>query len=205
LMVFIRPSVVRDAAGLHNLSQLKYQDIRVLGGANEGLSPLPINPQQLFDRGAATSPELDLRPSSSGAQAFPAASHTLLEKAKIVDPATLGNGRGGDELPPARPAPTRVPVVAKVPAVPNAAPVPRPNNPAQRYSIELLNGSNEAYMQALLKQHPNQPLHLAREQRDGQPWFRILYGNYPDQPLAERVLRTVPAALPQRRAKVVPL
>ena len=204
LMVFIRPSVVRDAAGLHNLSQQKYQDIRVLGGAEQGLSPLPINPQQLFDRGAAA-PELDLRSSPGGAQAYPAPSHTLLEKPKIVDPATLGNGRGGDEPPPARPAPPSAPVVAKVPAAPSTAPVPRPTNPAQRYSIELLNGSNEAYMQALLKQHPNQPLQLAREQRDGQPWFRILYGNYPDQPLAERVLRTVPAALPQRRAKVVPL
>jgi general secretion pathway protein D len=209
LMVFIRPSVVRDAAGLHNLSQQKYQDIRVLGGAEQGLSPLPINPQQLFDRGASAAPELDLRPTPNAVQAYPAPSHTLLEKPKIVDPATLGNGRGGDEPPPARPAPPSAPVVAKVPAAPSAAPstapVPRPTNPAQRYSIELLNGSNEAYMQALLKQHPNQPLQLAREQRDGQPWFRILYGNYPDQPLAERVLLTLPAALPQRRAKVVPL
>jgi len=205
LMVFIRPSVVRDAAGLHNLSQQKYQDIRVLGGAEQGLSPLPINPQQLFDRGASAAPELDLRPTPNAVQAYPAPSHTLLEKPKIVDPATLGNGRGGDEPPPARPAPPSASVVAKVPAAPSTAPVPRPTSPAQRYSIELLNGSNEAYMQALLKQHPNQPLHLAREQRDGQPWFRILYGNYPDQPLAERVLRTVPAALPQRRAKVVPL
>jgi general secretion pathway protein D len=204
LMVFIRPSVVRDAAGLHNLSQQKYQDIRLLDGAEQGLSPLPINPQQLFDRGAAA-PELDLRSSPNGALAYPAPSHTLLEKPKVVDPTSLGNGRGGDEPPPARPAAPRVPLVATVPAAPSAAPLPRTNTPAQRYSIELLNGSNEAYMQALLKQHPKQPLHLAREQRDGQPWFRILYGNYPDQPLAERVLRSVPAELPQRRAKVVPL
>ncbi|MBX9915407.1 MAG: type II secretion system secretin GspD [Pseudomonadaceae bacterium] len=205
LMVFIRPSVVRDAAGLHNLSQQKYQDIRVLDGANEGLSPLPINPQQLFDRGASAAPELDLRPAPNRAQAYPAPSQTVLEKPKSVDPATLGNGRGGDESRPARPTPPRVPVVANVPVVSSTGALPRPNKPAQRYGIELLNGSNEAYMQALLKQHPSQPLHLAREQRDGQPWFRMLYGNYPDQPLAERVLRTLPSALPQRSAKVVPL
>jgi general secretion pathway protein D len=199
LMVFIRPSVVRDAAGLHNLSQQKYQDIRVLSGANEDSSALPSNPQRLFDRGAASSPELDLRPAPNQAQPYAAPSHSLLEKPRIVDPATLGNGRGGEESRPQRPTP---PSAATAPA---PVAIAQPATPAQRYSIELLHGNNAAYMQALLKQHPKRPLHLAREQRDGQPWFRMLYGSYPDPLLAERVLRTLPAALPQRRAKVVAL
>lgn len=196
LMVFIRPSVVRDAAGLHNLSQQKYQDIRVLSGANEDHNPLPLNPQRLFDSGAPSTPELDLRPA---AQPYAAPSHTLLEKPKIVDPVSLGNGRGGEDSRPLRPTP---PSAATPPAPVQVA---QPATPAQRYSIELLHGNNAAYMQALLKQHPKQPLHLAHEQRDGQPWFRMLYGNYPSSSLAERVLPTLPAALPQRRAKVVPL
>jgi general secretion pathway protein D len=197
LMVFIRPSVVRDAAGLHNLSQQKYQDIRVLSGANDERNPLPLNPQRLFDRGAPATPELDLRPAAQHAQPYAAPSHTLLEKPKIVDPATLGNGRGGEASRPQRAT------AANAATAPVAVAQPAP--PAQRYSIELLHGNNEAYMQALLKQHPKQPLHIARAQRDGQPWFRMLYGNYPSPSLAERVLRSMPAALPQRRAKVVPL
>lgn len=47
LMVFLRPSVVRDAAGLAALSGRKYSDIRVL--SNGGSSLLPPNEYQLFD------------------------------------------------------------------------------------------------------------------------------------------------------------
>ncbi|MBM7060882.1 type II secretion system secretin GspD [Pseudomonas sp. UL073] len=60
LMVFLRPSVIRDRAGLAALSGKKYGDIRVLGGGDdEHPSILPANPLQLFDgRGA---PAVDLR------------------------------------------------------------------------------------------------------------------------------------------------
>ena len=69
----------------------------------------------------------------------------------------------------------------------------------------LISGTGEAYMLALLKRHPREPLRLAREQRDGQPWFRVLYGNYPDRALAERVMGSLPSELPQRRCQVVTL
>ncbi|MCY1499807.1 Type II secretion system protein D [compost metagenome] len=60
LMVFLRPSIVRDGAGLAALSGKKYSDIRVLGGQDDKRpSILPANPMQLFDgRGA---PAVDLR------------------------------------------------------------------------------------------------------------------------------------------------
>lgn len=195
LMVFLRPSVVRDAAGLANLSQEKYQGIRVLDQA----SLLPSNPQQLFEPAAPAANALDLRPATQApaAQPYAAPPRTLLEKPKAIDPATLGNGQGGESLSraPTTPPP---PVLAK-------ASTALPTTPAKRYAIELISGSGEAYMQALLKQHPREPLRLQREQRNGQPWFRVLYGNYPDARLAERALRNLAPELPQRRSQVVSL
>jgi general secretion pathway protein D len=51
LMVFLRPTIVRDSAGLAAISGKKYSDIRVLGneGADKILSTLPRAPGQLFD------------------------------------------------------------------------------------------------------------------------------------------------------------
>ncbi|WP_137817951.1 type II secretion system secretin GspD [Pseudomonas sp. 2FG] len=51
LMVFLRPSVVRDGAGLAALSGKKYSDIRVLGDQTNTARPglLPHNPGKLFD------------------------------------------------------------------------------------------------------------------------------------------------------------
>lgn len=63
LMVFLRPTIVRDGAGLAALSGKKYGDIRILGngGDKDGRpSILPRNPAQLFD-GQGT-PAVDLRP-----------------------------------------------------------------------------------------------------------------------------------------------
>ncbi|UVE19076.1 type II secretion system secretin GspD [Pseudomonas sp. LS44] len=60
LMVFLRPSVIRDGAGLAALSGKKYSDIRVLDGQDDKRpSILPTNPAQLFD-GQGT-PAVDLR------------------------------------------------------------------------------------------------------------------------------------------------
>ncbi|WAC43681.1 type II secretion system secretin GspD [Pseudomonas sp. SL4(2022)] len=61
LMVFLRPTVVRDGAGLAALSGKKYSDIRVLGDVREDYRPgiLPSNPDHLFDK--AEPGAIDLR------------------------------------------------------------------------------------------------------------------------------------------------
>lgn len=61
LMVFLRPTVIRDAAGMAALSGKKYSDIRVLGDIRENYRPgiLPLDPIQLFD--SNTQPAIDLR------------------------------------------------------------------------------------------------------------------------------------------------
>jgi general secretion pathway protein D len=61
LMVFLRPTVIRDAAGLAALSGKKYSDIRVLGDVRSDYRPgiLPRDPQKMFDRDSA--PAIDLR------------------------------------------------------------------------------------------------------------------------------------------------
>ncbi|NQD92499.1 type II secretion system secretin GspD [Pseudomonas sp. CrR25] len=61
LMVFLRPTVVRDGAGLAALSGKKYSDIRVLGNIRDDYRPgiLPHDPIQLFDRNST--PAVDLR------------------------------------------------------------------------------------------------------------------------------------------------
>ncbi|MDH1261657.1 type II secretion system secretin GspD [Pseudomonas sp. GD03944] len=62
LMVFLRPSVIRDAAGLAAISGTKYSDIRVLGDIREGYRPgfLPKDPQRLFEQNPQP-PAVDLR------------------------------------------------------------------------------------------------------------------------------------------------
>ena len=61
LMVFLRPTVVRDGAGLAALSGKKYSDIRVLGDVREDYRPgiLPRDPVQLFDQNSTEA--IDLR------------------------------------------------------------------------------------------------------------------------------------------------
>ncbi|GAC1033773.1 GspD family T2SS secretin variant XcpQ [Pseudomonas sp. No.21] len=69
LMVFLRPTVVRDRAGLAALSGKKYSDIRVLGDQSDREnrpSILPRSPVQLFDGGQGT-PAIDVRPPESPA------------------------------------------------------------------------------------------------------------------------------------------
>ncbi|MFP5423028.1 MAG: type II secretion system secretin GspD [Gammaproteobacteria bacterium] len=193
LMVFLRPSVVRDGAGLANLSQQKYQDIRVFGDDNGAPQLLPADPQRLFQRRTPDTATLDLREPvkrSAQPQAQPPAAplQTLIERPRPVDPATLSDGRGGDQLP------TQVVVV---PAVSASEP--------QRFSIALIEGSSEAYMRTLIAQHPKEPLHLRQEQRHGQEWYRMFYGDYPRAELAERALRDLPSSLPSHRGKVVAL
>ena len=58
-------------------------------------------------------------------------------------------------------------------------------------------------MQALLKVNPREPLRIERSERDGQPWFSVLYGNYPDSSVAERARRNMAGALPRQRSKVI--
>jgi general secretion pathway protein D len=61
LMVFLRPTVIRDAAGLAALSGRKYSDIRVLGDVSSDYRPgiLPRDPSKLFDRDPT--PAIDVR------------------------------------------------------------------------------------------------------------------------------------------------
>jgi general secretion pathway protein D len=61
LMVFLRPTIVRDSAGMAAISGKKYSDIRILGdqGADKIPNTLPRTPGQLFDgQGGAA---IDLR------------------------------------------------------------------------------------------------------------------------------------------------
>ncbi|WP_271411719.1 type II secretion system secretin GspD [Pseudomonas sp. Q1-7] len=61
LMVFLRPTVVRDRAGLAALSGKKYNDIRIVGEHNKEGRPaiLPRQPVELFD--GVQDPAVDLR------------------------------------------------------------------------------------------------------------------------------------------------
>ncbi|MCQ2034965.1 type II secretion system secretin GspD [Stutzerimonas kunmingensis] len=61
LMVFLRPTVIRDRAGLAALSGKKYSDIRVIETDSASPSILPANPVQLFDGRGEPAPAIDLR------------------------------------------------------------------------------------------------------------------------------------------------
>ncbi len=179
LMVFLRPTVARDGVGLANLSLGKYRDLRLLGQA-QGYDQLPQHAQGLFNHGL-DAPATDLRQS---AQPMPAAqpiavkpSKSLIESPKPIDPASLGDGRGGE---------SRVKIAE------------------QRHTIALIEGSSREFMQAMLERHPQQPLRLAEREQDGTRHFALLYGSYPNRETALKALADLPEQLPKRTATARP-
>ncbi|MET1079148.1 MAG: type II secretion system secretin GspD [Pseudomonas sp.] len=215
LMVFLRPTVVRDANGMHALSQRKFNDIRVLGQPDPDLpNSLPETPGQLFDSQQVPVAGIDLRaaptqlatatpePAFVPAPAVPAAppavqvhaapSKTLIEKPKPVPAEQLGNGQGGED-----------PAVAPL-LLASAPTVAAPAAPAVRHSIRLVDGSSEAFMQALISRNPQHSLRLLRGEKDGQPWFTLVFGDFVDKQAAQQALTQLPAELPQRTASVIP-
>lgn len=153
LMVFLRPSVARDGAGLANLSLGKYLNLRLLGQAS-GYHHLPQQPTALFDQ-TVDEPVTDLRRAGSTQiqqQPQPRSQppQTLTETPKSVDPATLGDGQGGE--------------------VSSA-------QPGNRYTIRLIEGDSQAFMQAMLSRHPNQPLRLQQQQGADGTRYALLYGS----------------------------
>jgi general secretion pathway protein D len=207
LMVFLRPTVVRNSEAMAALSRQKYGDIRVLGGQRDAdPSILPSDPMQLFERSRVPAAEIDLRPQAAPAvaeapvvQTHPvpaeqpvqrAPVQTLVEKPKAVTPESLGNGKGGEEpLQVAMAAPASAPLQA--------------SEPDKRYAIQLTEGSSEAFMQALIERNPGQPLRLLRGERDGQPWFRMVYGDFADVKAAQQAAQQLPHQLPQRDVRVI--
>ena len=165
LMVFLRPSVVRDGDGMANLSLQKYRGLQRQDPST--LRFLPVNPQQLFE--PANEPALDLR--------------------------------GASPVQPSAPKPVSVPAVAPA-AISTSAAAPAAK---QRFSILITEGSSEVYMRTLIERHPKEPMRLEQEQRAGQPWFRIMYGNYAQADVADFALRNLPEGLPRHRSKVVAL
>ncbi|WP_445939302.1 type II secretion system secretin GspD, partial [Pseudomonas sp.] len=153
LMVFLRPSVARDGVGLANLSLGKYRDLRLLGQAN-GYDHLPQQVHGLFSQGIEE-PATDLRQPAKAIPVKP--SKTLIETPKPVDPATLGDGRGGES---------------------------KPKVAARRHTIQLVEGSSRDFMQALLERHPKQPLRLAERNEAGEIRYAVLYGSYPSREMA---------------------
>lgn len=61
LMVFLRPTVIRDRAGLAALAGKKYSDIRVIETDSGSPSILPATPDRLFDGQGIPAPAIDLR------------------------------------------------------------------------------------------------------------------------------------------------
>lgn len=65
-----------------------------------------------------------------------------MEKPRLADPASLGDGRGGEVL-----------------EVRQGTHAPQPPSP-QRYAVRLVEGSSEAFMRALIERHPGLSLRL---------------------------------------------
>jgi len=83
LMVFLRPTVVRDRAGLAALSGKKYSDIRVIETDAGYPSILPADPTRLFDGQGEPAPAIDLRaaPQSSVRPVAPTSAPATTEAA----------------------------------------------------------------------------------------------------------------------------
>ncbi len=96
LMVFLRPTVIRDRAGLAALSGKKYSDIRVIETGSDSPSILPTTPERLFDGQGQPAPAIDLRSndaSSRNSRSLPPAA---------VPPQGFTPQRSSRAQPPAR-------------------------------------------------------------------------------------------------------
>ncbi len=118
-------------------------------------------------------------------RSYPAPAPVLMEKPRLADPASLGDGRGGE-----------------VPEVRQGTHAPQPPSP-QRYAVRLVEGSSEAFMRALIGRHPGLSLRLRRELRDGQELFAVERGDYLDPEQARRALAELPESLPRGKARVI--
>ena len=183
LMVFLRPRVVRDGTRLADLSQEKYQDMRHLTATQDAQRALPQDPVQLFQQPAPQAPARATPPPPARP-----------EPAAVARPFAA----------PAQ-APLHASTQASAPCRPQGQPAACHPSVAQRYSINLIEGSNEQYMRALMARHPGEPLRIQRSQRDGRDWYRMFYGDYPQADLAERALHNLPATLPSHRGQVTAL
>ncbi|OEC59258.1 MULTISPECIES: type II secretion system secretin GspD [Pseudomonadaceae] len=202
LMVFLRPSVVRDGTRLADLSQEKYLDLRQQAAGSSAQRSLPQEPAQLFKSTRAAAPAAPVAtapapvpaprpaPTPTPAQPYAAPAETPLQ--------------GSAHPVAATPPPAVQPPAPAAPAQPTTAPAPAPAAP-QRYSINLIEGSSEQYMRALMARHPGAPLRIQHSQRNGQDWYRMFYGEYSQADLAERALRDLPATLPSHRGRVTAL
>lgn len=179
LMVFLRPSVVRDGAGLVRLSNEKYLDLHQRSAVPGTAHQLPQDPKRLFtqEEKAAPAPTKSL-PAQSATP--PQAQPYAVAPAPRLDSTSPASAPQTTHQPPA------------------ASPAPK-----QRFSVVLVEGSNESYMRALIAQHPNEPLRLQHSRRNNQDWYRVFYGDYPQAELAERALRSMPATLPHHRGRVL--
>lgn len=96
LMVFLRPTVVRDRAGQAALAGKKYSDIRVIETGSGSPSILPSTPERLFDGQGQPAPAIDLRSESErrNSSSIPQSSTPIITPAptRTVEPAP---GRSG--------------------------------------------------------------------------------------------------------------
>jgi len=104
-MVFLRPTVIRDRAGIAALSGKKYSDIRVIETNAGRPSILPATPERLFDGQGIPAPAIDLRsnnaPQSHAApvpEAAPQAAPVQLRSGWAIQVASLSNPESAQAL-----------------------------------------------------------------------------------------------------------
>ncbi len=150
LMVFIRPTVVRDGAGIASLTGKKYSDIRVIEARGVGSTVLPGDPSQLFDGRdeVMEEPAIDLRQPRRAAS-DPAPSPSRLPDQPAAPPPAQPIAT--DPVVSAAPAPAPAPAIPNEPATAAARPAMPPG-----WSIQLASVTNRARAQSLEQQLRNE-------------------------------------------------
>ena len=78
-------------------------------------------------------------------------------------------------------------------------PIEAPNEPIAApilpVTIQLMGVYERSRLQVILNKHLDQPLDIVQTERNGRPWYVLLYGSYPDKATAQRELPRIPADL----------
>lgn len=67
--------------------------------------------------------------------------------------------------------------------------------PVLPVTIQLMGVYERARLQSIRNKHLDQPLDIVETERNGRPWYVLLYGAYPDKATARRELPRIPADL----------
>lgn len=156
----------------------------------------PVSPELPVSLEAhAESPPEHVSPNDTEAVLASAANIALTSSIE-VDPVTEAQNAVDEARPDTLPnnVVETMPVLATTPA-PETSAAPPVVQPILPVTIQLMGVYERERLDAIVRSYPDQPLDIVQTERNGRPWFVLLYGAYNDKSAARRQISRIPSDL----------